>query len=250
LEVVDGRVSTVSDHLDQSPAQVLLLQAPPNWEDVYNLYNSPPVETRPYTVLRREGSFEVRRLPRTRVLEVVQWTAHSPSASTCNLCRPVVPGAAFTSRQPSSRTPWFPTRPIIAEHLDAAGDGAATRYTVPIPSRNANEDLPEPVPEPGAEDKGVTMQIKTLPARTVAVCRLPGILPSDQAVIDAAAALADDVAARGYTVAKDDASSMPFQFGQYNTKVGFDSEGCLSIVQYQGTLGPLRRNEVSIPLQV
>ncbi|KAJ1633666.1 hypothetical protein T492DRAFT_978985 [Pavlovales sp. CCMP2436] len=246
LEVVSCEEALVTN-----PLEVLLRQLMPNWEDVFNQYNTPPAETRPYRVLRRAKGYELRWMPPTLALESEALDGTFPSAQSHILTTPVLPSFAIRGRPLGTKSLFTTIRPLTVE-CDESGrekNGPCRyRWTVPIPSRlGANADSMPPL-EPSARESGAQeLRYVKLPGRFVAARTLAGFIASDAVLLAEVDSLAAQLRADGLAPTAGKTSARPcYQLSQYNTKVGFNLDGLVAIAQYQGTVGPMRRNEVLV----
>lgn len=246
-----AQVVRVTDALHTSLLDVLTSQLMPNWEDVYNLYNSPPAETKPYRVVRKAGSYEVRWLPPGLALQCEVRSDQYPSAKSHKLGSPVLPACAFTGKPLNNRAVWSAVRPIAIE-LDqsarAEGGPCTYRWILPLPSRLGADEAKLP-PLPPTESEAETMAYVRTPARYVAARRSAGMFDSDNAVLAEVDKLLEQLRADGITTAHPaggDAAGPAFQFRQYNCKLGYNMQGQLAIAQYQGTAELIRRNEILV----
>lgn len=242
-------VVRMTDKLHTSLPEILLTQLLPNWEDVYSLYNSPPAELRPYRVLRKAKNYELRWLPPSLAIQCELRSGTYPSEGTYKLASPVLPDFAFVGKPLSNKATWSAVRPIAIEcdqSARAAGGPCTYRWTLPLPSRLGSDEAQLP-PLPPVDADVEAMAYVRVPARHVAVRRIAGIFDSDGALLAEANKFAAELRSDGVAVAQSDdgASSSPtFQFRQYNCKVGYNPQGELAIAQYQGTVEPIRRNEI------
>lgn len=246
-------VSRIRDTLKTPPTDVFLRQLLPDWEDVYNLYNSAHAEQPAHEPIGRGSGYQLRRLPPTLVLEF-DYTVR-PSTP---LLPPVLPGFAFTGKQLKTRDEWTAVRPLTAEFAptgEAEAAGTRVRLTVPVPTRLGRDmsTLPSPQPaEQDAEVAGASARYSLVPARTVAVRAFAGNPADNAAVLSEVDKLLDGLRKDGRRVlgAERGAGGRPaFQVSQYNCKAGFDMDGRLALAQYEGTVDPLRRNEVLVDVE-
>lgn len=246
------QITGVVDELVTSPIEVLCTQLIPNWEDVYNLYNTPPAEARPYRALQKGAGYEVRLLPAALSIQAECASAEYPSASTHTLSTPVLPDFAFTGKPLNNKATWSAVRPLTVscdQSAKAAGGPCRYRYTFPVPSRLGSDPARLPSLASAKREPGVEkLEYVRLPARRVAVRRSANAFDSDEAMLAEVDKLAAQLRADGLTCAAGADGRPAFHFSQYNTKVGFNLDGQVAIAQYQGTFGALRRNEIAVEI--
>jgi hypothetical protein len=246
------QITNIVDNLHTSPIQVLCTQLIPNWEDVYNLYNTPPAETRPYRTLQKAAGYEVRMLPSALSIQADYSSAEYPSASSHILSAPVLPNCAFTGRSLSNKATWSAVRPLTVscdQSAKAAGGPCRYRYTFPVPSRLGSDPAGLPSLASAKREAGVeNLEYVRLPARRVAVSRSANTFDSDTAMLAEVEKLAAQLRADGFECVTGSDGRPTFHFSQYNTKIGFNLGGQVAIAQYQGTFGALRRNEIALEI--
>lgn len=243
-------VVSMRDTLEQPLAISLVSQVLPNWEDVYNLFNTPPAEAQPWTVESRGKGFEIRQLPPTCMLQIEETRDLAPDDRSRVLSNPMVPSIAFAEKKARPDAQLYAVRPLAVEPLQRSSESGRFRWSVPVPSifgMNWSQSFVEPTSPSSSASAAATAQLVVVPGRRVAVQTFSGKVENDEAVYAAARTLADKVRTAGERPRA--AGSSEFQFAQFNTKVIFDVDGKVALAQYQGTLGPLRRNEVSIELE-
>jgi hypothetical protein len=249
------QVVSVTEKLTTSPLEVLGMQLLPNWEDVYNMYNTPPAETRPYRVLRRARSYELRWVPPALAIQADVFTGEYPCARSRRLSNPALPDFVFTGKPLRSKNPEFSAIRPISVTCDASGKEAGKpcryRYYMPVPSRLGADParLPSLTSTP-LESGAEAMEYSLRPGRYVAVRRMAGSFDVDSALLEELDKLVAELRADGVAIDGGDAGARPpFELSRYNTKIGFNFEGEIAIAQYQGTIGPLRRNEIAVEVR-
>lgn len=246
------QISGIVDELITNPIEVLFTQLLPNWEDVYNLYNTPPAETRPYRALKKGAGYEIRQLPSALSIQADCSSAEYPSDSSHTLSTPVLPNFAFTGKPLNNKATWSAVRPLTVscdQSAKAAGGPCRYRYTFPVPSRLGSDPARLPSLASAKREAGVEkLEYVRLPARRVAVRRSANAFDSDKAMLAEVDQLAAQLRADGFECVLGADGRPAFHFSQYNTKIGFNLDGQVAIAQYQGTFGALRRNEIALEL--
>lgn len=246
------QITSVIDELITNPIEAFFTQLIPNWEDVYNLYNTPPAETRPYRALKRGAGYEVRLVPSALSIQVECSSADYPSASSHIVSTPVLPNFAFTGKPLNNKATWSAVRPLTVscdQSAKAAGGPCRYRYTFPVPSRLGFDPAQLPSLASAKREAGVEkLEYVRLPARRVAVSRFANAFDSDTAMLAEVDKLAAQLRADGFECVPGPDGRPAFSFSQYNTKVGFNLAGQVAIAQYQGTFGGLRRNEIAMEI--